>query len=281
MTGTFRLACVQTNSSNNMAANIAAVSTLVRDARARGADLIALPEVVAMMEPDRRLVYAKAFPESDHPALGAFRELARETGAWILGGSITVRAGPGKVANRSLLLDPGGEIAGRYDKIHMFDVDLPGGESYRESDTYEPGRATCVARTPWGGLGMTVCYDLRFPWLYRDLALAGADFLSVPSAFTRPTGTAHWSVLLRARAIETGCFVFAPAQCGEHAGGRKTYGHSLIVDPWGAVLAEAGEGVGVIVADIDPSRVAEVRTSVPSLRHIRGYAPPSSLRAAE
>jgi predicted amidohydrolase len=128
---------------------------------------------------------------------------------------------------------------------------------------------------------MTVCYDLRFPWLYRDLALAGADFLSVPSAFTRPTGTAHWSVLLRARAIETGCFVFAPAQCGEHAGGRKTYGHSLIVDPWGAVLAEAGEEVGVIVADIDPSRVAEVRTSVPSLRHIRGYAPPSSLRAAE
>jgi predicted amidohydrolase len=234
-----------------------------------------------MMEPDRRQVYAKAFSESDHPALGAFRELARETGAWILGGSITVRAGPGKVANRSLLLDPGGEIAGRYDKIHMFDVDLPGGESYRESDTYEPGRATCVARTPWGGLGMTVCYDLRFPWLYRDLALAGADFLSVPSAFTRPTGTAHWSVLLRARAIETGCFVFAPAQCGEHAGGRKTYGHSLIVDPWGAVLAEAGEGVGVIVADIDPSRVAEVRTSVPSLRHIRGYAPPSSLRAAE
>jgi predicted amidohydrolase len=281
MTGRFRLACVQTSTTNQMAANIAAVCQLIREARERGADLIALPEVVAMMEPDRRLVYAKAFAEPDHPALGAFRDLARETGAWILGGSITVRTGPGKVANRSLLLDPEGEVVGRYDKIHMFDVDLPGGESYRESDAYEPGRATCVARTPWGGLGMTICYDLRFPALYRDLALAGADFLSVPSAFTRPTGAAHWSVLLRARAIETGCFVFAPAQCGEHAGGRKTYGHSMIVDPWGAVLAEADEEVGVIVADIDPARIAEVRASVPSLRHIRSYALPSSRRAAE
>jgi predicted amidohydrolase len=281
MTGRFRVACVQTNSGNEMAANIAAVTRLVRDARERGAGLIALPEVVTMMEPDRTLVYAKAFAETDHPALAAFRALAIETGAWLLAGSLTVRVGPAKVANRSLLLDPKGGIAGRYDKIHMFDVDLPGGETYRESDTYEPGRQTCVAPTPWGGLGMTVCYDVRFPRLYRDLALAGADFLSIPSAFTRPTGAAHWNLLLRARAVENGCFVFAPAQCGEHAGGRKTYGHSLIVDPWGTVLAEAGEDVGIIVADIDPARVAEVRAAVPSLRDGRDYAPPSRLRAAE
>jgi predicted amidohydrolase len=281
MTGRFRVACVQTNTGNDLAANIAAVSALVRAARERGADLIALPEVVALMEPDRRLVVEKAFAEADHPALAAFRELAHATGTWLLVGSLTVRAPGGKVANRSLLLDPAGRIAGRYDKIHMFDVDLAGGERYRESDTYVPGGETCVAETPWGGLGMTVCYDVRFPALYRDLALAGADFLSVPSAFTRPTGAAHWSVLLRARAIETGCFVFAPAQCGEHAGGRKTYGHSLIVDPWGAVLAEAGETVGVIVADIDPARVAEARAAVPSLRHIRPYSPPPSRRAAE
>jgi predicted amidohydrolase len=281
MTGRFRVACVQTNTGNDLAANIAAVSALVREARERGADLITLPEVVAMMEPNRQLVVEKAFDEGDHPALAAFRDLARGTGVWLLAGSLTVRAPAGKVANRSILLDPDGRIAGRYDKIHMFDVDLAGGERYRESDTYVPGRETRVAPTPWGGLGMTVCYDVRFPALYRDLALAGADFLSVPSAFTRPTGTAHWSVLLRARAIETGCFVFAPAQCGEHAGGRKTYGHSLIVDPWGAVLAEAGETVGVIVAEIDPARVAEVRAAVPSLRHIRPYSPPSSRRAAE
>jgi predicted amidohydrolase len=281
MTGRFRVACVQTNTGNDLPANIAAVSALVREARERGADLITLPEVVAMMEPNRQLVVEKAFAEADHSALAAFRELARETGAWLLVGSLTVRAPGGKVANRSILLDPEGRIVGRYDKIHMFDVDLVSGERYRESDTYVPGGETFVAPTPWGGLGMTVCYDVRFPALYRDLALAGADFLSVPSAFTRPTGTAHWSVLLRARAIETGCFVFAPAQCGEHAGGRKTYGHSLIVDPWGAVLAEAGETVGVIVAEIDPARVAEVRAAVPSLRHIRPYSPPSSRRAAE
>jgi predicted amidohydrolase len=281
VTSRFRVACVQTNTGNDMAANLAAIAPLVREGRERGADLITLPEVVAMMEPDRKLVWGKAFAEADHPALAAFRELARETGAWILAGSLTVRVGPAKVANRSLLLDPRGEISGRYDKIHMFDVDLAGGESYRESDTYEPGRDTCVARTPWGGLGMTVCYDVRFPALYRDLAHAGADFLTVPSAFTRPTGTAHWSVLLRARAVENGCFVFAPAQCGEHAGGRKTYGHSMIVDPWGVVLAEAGEEVGVMVADIDPARVREVRASVPSLRHDRDYAPPSRLRATE
>ncbi len=278
---TFRLACVQTSSGNDMERNIEAACDLVRRARDDGADLIALPEVVALIEPDRKRLVATAPDEADHPALGAFAALARETGAWILAGSITVRAGDGRVANRSLLLDAAGDIVGRYDKIHMFDVDLPGGESYRESDTYRPGAETCVAATPWGGLGMTVCYDLRFPALYRALAKAGADLLAVPSAFTRQTGRAHWSVLLRARAIETGAYVFAPAQCGDHGGGRQTYGHSMIVDSWGAVVAEAGEDVGVTIADIDPAKIAEARRAIPSLAQDRPYAPPPIARAAE
>ncbi len=278
---TFRLACIQTNSGNDMERNIEAACALVRRARDDGAELIALPEVVALIEPDRERLVAGAPDEADHPALGAFAALARETGAWILAGSITVRARDGRVANRSLLLDAAGDIVGRYDKIHMFDVDLPGGESYRESDTYRPGAETCVARTPWGGLGMTVCYDLRFPELYRALAKAGADLLAVPSAFTRQTGRAHWSVLLRARAIETGAYVFAPAQCGDHGGGRQTYGHTMIVDPWGAVVAEAGEETGVTIADIDPAKIAEARRAIPSLTQDRAYAPPPIARAAE
>jgi len=278
---TFRLACIQTNSGNDMERNIEAACALVRRARDDGAELIALPEVVALIEPDRERLVATAPDEADHPALGAFAALARETGAWILAGSITVRARDGRVANRSLLLDAAGDIVGRYDKIHMFDVDLPGGESYRESDTYRPGAETCVARTPWGGLGMTVCYDLRFPELYRALAKAGADLLAVPSAFTRQTGRAHWSVLLRARAIETGAYVFAPAQCGDHGGGRQTYGHTMIVDPWGAVVAEAGEETGVTIADIDPAKIAEARRAIPSLTQDRAYAPPPIARAAE
>ena len=170
----FRLACIQTNSGGNMERNIHAIRTLVRKARDGGADLIALPEVVALVAPDRARLMATAPEESDHPARAAFSELARETGAWILGGSIAVRAGDGRVANRSLVFDPSGVVAGRYDKIHMFDVDLPDGETYRESDTYQPGTETCVVRSPWGGLGMTVCYDIRFPGLYRMLAQAGA-----------------------------------------------------------------------------------------------------------
>ena len=276
-----RIACVQTSSGNDMGCNIAAASDLVRRARGEGADLIALPEIVALIDPDRERLVANAPDEADHPALAAFGDLARETGAWILGGSITVRAGDGRVANRSLLIDANGDIVGRYDKIHMFDVDLPGGESYRESDTYRPGAETCVARTPWGGLGMTVCYDVRFPELYRTLAKAGADLIAVPAAFTRQTGRAHWSVLLRARAIENGCYVFAPAQCGEHGGGRQTYGHSMIVDPWGEVVAEAAEDTGVILADIDTAKVADARRAIPSLGQDRAYAAPAVVRAAE
>jgi predicted amidohydrolase len=269
------------NSSSEVAANIAAASALVREARKAGADFILTPEVSDMIEPRRDQVLAKAKPEAAHPMLAAFRDLARETGAWLLLGSIVVRdEGAERLANRSFLIDPKGEIVARYDKIHMFDVDLPNGESHRESKTYRPGEAASLAALPWGKLGMTVCYDLRFPYLYRALAQAGADFISVPSAFTVPTGKAHWHVLLRARAIETGCFVFAPAQSGEHDGGRRTYGHSLIVSPWGEILAEAPDGPGFIAAEIDPAKVAEARRAIPALDHDRRFAPPAGKSGA-
>lgn len=277
----FTVACIQTNSGREIAPNIAAVSELVRGARARGADLITMPENVTMLEPKGHLLRQKASPvDADgngHPALDAFRELAAETGAWLVVGSLMVKLeGDGDmVANRSYLLDGKGAIKAWYDKIHMFDVDLGGGESYRESAVYEPGDTAVVAPTPWGNLGMTVCYDVRFAALYRALAQAGADFLTVPAAFTRTTGKAHWHVLLRARAIETGCYVFAPAQCGTHAEGRETYGHSLIIDPWGEVLADGGEDVGITMAEIDPAKVADVRRRVPSLNHDRDIKVPS------
>ncbi len=267
----FTVACVQTNSAREVAPNIAAASDGVRAARDAGADFIALPETVNIMEPKRRMLAEKVFAEENDPALAAFRDLARETGAWLLAGSLIVLRGGGKLANRSFLLGPDGAIAARYDKIHMFDVDLGNGEVYRESSAYEPGGASVVAALPWGKLGLSVCYDLRFPQLYRALAHAGADFISVPSAFTRTSGRAHWHVLLRARAIETGCFVIAPAQCGEHAEGRQTFGHSLIVDPWGEVLADGGEDTGFVTAEIDPAKVAEARAKIPALTHDRPF----------
>jgi deaminated glutathione amidase len=276
VSGTFRLACVQVNAGADLAANVAAACAFAREARAAGAELIALPECVALMEPDRRKVLAAAAPEAEHPALLAFRKLARETGAWLVAGTVMVPAADGRLANRSCLIAPNGAVAARYDKIHMFDVDLPGGESYRESRTYRPGDTAVVSDLPWGRLGMTVCYDVRFPQLYRALAHAGADFVSVPSAFTRQTGAAHWHVLLRARAIECGAFVFAPAQCGEHPGRRLTYGHSLIVDPWGAVLADGGEEPGVIVAEIDLAKVVAARAALPTLAHDQPFAAPEA-----
>ncbi len=283
MAGAFRLACVQVNAGNEIAPNVAAAAGLVREAAGQGADFISLPECVALIEPDRAALRRKIADEADPPALAAFADLAREVGRWLHVGSLPVLAGDGRIANRTFLLDPAGAVAVKYDKIHMFDVDLGNGESYRESDTYRPGEEAVVADTPFGRFGLTICYDVRFPALYRHLAEAGASFLGVPSAFTRTTGRAHWHVLLRARAIETGCWVFAAAQCGDHAAGRQTYGHSLIVDPWGGVVAEAGEDPGVIVAEIDPEKVAAARRSVPSLANAREYAPagPPVSRAAE
>jgi predicted amidohydrolase len=257
-----RVACVQTNSAREVAPNLAAVSELVRKARGQGAEFICLPENVAMMEPVAALLRDKAEPEATHRALLAFQDLARETGAWILVGSLSVLLPDGRIANRSFLLDCEGAIRARYDKIHMFDVDLPGGETYRESATFRPGDAAVVAETPWGLLGMTVCYDLRFPHLYRALAKAGARMLAVPAAFTQVTGRAHWHVLL-------------PAQCGVHAEGRRTFGHSLIVDPWGGVLGDGGIEVGVVTAEIDLAKADETRAMIPALWHDRPFAAPA------
>ncbi len=277
MSGTFTAACLQLCSAAEVERNIATVRDLARRARDKGADVIMTPEVSDMMEPQREAVFAKAQPEASHAMLAACRDIARETGAWFLLGSAVVKLEhEALLANRSFLIAPDGRVAARYDKIHMFDVDLPTGESRRESRSYRPGTAAALADLPWGKLGMTVCYDLRFPDLYRALAQAGASFLSIPSAFTVPTGRAHWHVLLRARAIENFCFVFAPAQSGEHAGGRKTYGHSLIVAPWGEILAEAEEGPGVITATIDAAQVDDARRAVPSLSHDRPFAPPAA-----
>jgi predicted amidohydrolase len=282
MSANFTAALVQFTAARDYEPNIRIVSEMIRRARDGGADLVLTPENTGLMEPIGKLRREKARDEANHPVLAALREVARETGAWLLLGSLAVdisrepgvSEGERRLANRSYLIDAAGAVVARYDKIHMFDVDLAGGESYRESNAFRPGDRAVVAETPWGVLGMTVCYDLRFPQLYRALAQAGADFLAIPSAFTVPTGTAHWQVLLRARAIETGCFVFAPAQCGEHAEGRRTYGHSLIVDPWGKVLADGEETVGLVSARIDLGRIAEAHRMVPSLRHDRPFAGP-------
>jgi len=279
MSAKFAAACVQMTSEREFEPNIRAASDLVRRARDAGADFIMTPEITGMFEPKRDRHLAKATDEATNPVIAAFRDLARETGAWLLLGSTPIKLEAERLANRSFLLAPDGAIAARYDKIHMFDVDLKNGESYRESALYRPGEASVLATLPWGTLGMTVCYDLRFPYLYRALAQAGADFLSIPAAFTVPTGKAHWHVLQRARAIENACFVFAPAQWGEHAEGRKTFGHSLIVDPWGEILADAGEGVGFITAEIDTAKIAEARRMVPALRHDRAVPAPRTMQA--
>jgi predicted amidohydrolase len=274
MSTTFKAACVQLNAGREIAPNVETASALIREARAAGAEFIALPENATLIEPDNEAALQKAWPEAEHPGLPVFQDLARETGAWLLIGSLTIRLDDGKLANRSLLLDSSGGIVSRYDKLHLFDVNLKGGETYRESDTIRHGGEAVAAPTPWGLLGMTICYDVRFAYLYRALAQAGAVVLSVPAAFTRTTGRAHWHVLLRARAIETGCYVIAPAQCGTHAEGRKTYGHSLIIDPWGEIIAEAAEEEGIIVAEIDPERVAQARRRIPQLEHDRAFAGP-------
>jgi predicted amidohydrolase len=263
----FIVACVQVNAARTVAPNLDAVKALVREAKDRGADLILTPENVAILEPKGEALRAVAEPWDDNSLVAAFGALARDARAWLLAGSLPIRAPSGKVFNRSVLFDDKGAAVAHYDKIHMFDVDLPSGERYRESSTFEAGRRAVIAETPWGKIGLTVCYDLRFPHLYRQLAQAGARYLSVPSAFTKVTGEAHWHVLLRARAIENGAFVLAPAQTGTHAEGRKTFGHSLIVDPWGTVLADGGEMPGVTTAEIDPALCDKARAHVPAVNH--------------
>jgi predicted amidohydrolase len=276
----FRAACVQFCAGRDVACNIDTVSRLAREAACGGADLVLTPEMTGLIEMSGKTLLANTRPPEKDTALAAFRALASELGVWLSIGSLAVRVDGDKLANRSFLLSPRGEITAFCDKIHMFDVALAGGESYRESKRYEAGSRAVCADLPWGRIGLTVCYDLRFPALYRAVAQAGAIFLTVPSAFTVQTGKAHWEVLLRARAIETGAFVFAAAQEGEHEAGRTTYGHSLIVGPWGEVLADGGVGEGVVLADIDPAAAVAARARIPALDHDRLFAAPETRKLA-
>ena len=271
MTGTLRVGLVQMRTGRDVERNVADAGSLIREAARQGAQYVQTPEITTLMEMDRARLFAAVRPEEGNAAIARFRALAHELDIWLHVGSMAILLANGKIANRSFLISPAGEIEARCDKIHMFDVKLPGGESYRESKNYAAGDAAVVAELPWGTLGLTVCYDLRFPHLYRALAKAGADFLAIPSAFTRQTGEAHWHVLMRARAIENGCFVFAAAQAGKHESGRETYGHSLIVSPWGEVIAEAGSDAGVMVADVKPADVEAARQRIPSLQHDRPF----------
>lgn len=267
----FRVGLVQMCTGRDVEKNLRDAGDLVSEAARAGAQYVQTPEITTLMETQRERLFAAIRPEDGNPAIAYFAALARERAIWLHLGSMPILLGNGRIANRSLLFSPQGGVAGRFDKIHMFDVELPGGESYRESKNYQAGNAAVLAELPWGTLGMTVCYDLRFPHLYRALAKAGADFLAIPSAFTQKTGEAHWHILLRARAIETGCFVFAAAQTGRHESGRETYGHSLVISPWGEVLADAGAHRSVTVVDIKSSQVAEARQRIPSLQHDRSF----------
>jgi deaminated glutathione amidase len=268
---TFKAALVQMRTGRDVDRNLADATDLVTAAARAGAQYVQTPEITTLMEMDRAKLFAAVEQQEGNRAIAHFASLAAQLGIWLHVGSMAVRLSDTQVANRSLVFDPGGRLAARFDKVHMFDVTLPGGETYRESKTYRPGETAVITPLPWGNLGMTVCYDLRFPYLYRALAQAGADLLAIPSAFTVNTGKAHWHVLLRARAIETGCFVLAAAQGGRHDSGRETYGHSLIVSPWGEIIAEAGVEPGIIDAEISVSEVAQARARIPSLNHDRAF----------
>ena len=245
---------------------------LIREAAAAGAQYVQTPEVSNMMQLNRKALFEHLASQDDDPSLKAYRALAAELNIHLHVGSLALRYSPEKAVNRSFLIGPDGTLLATYDKIHMFDIELPDGESYRESANYQPGESAVISDLPWGRIGLTICYDVRFPALYRALAESGASFIAVPSAFTRKTGEAHWHVLLRARAIETGCFIFAAAQGGQHENKRETYGHSLIVSPWGEILAEGGNEPGIIMARIDPSKVETARRAIPSLQHGRRFS---------
>ena len=277
---TVRAALVQLCSGDDPAANLPVTEALVREAAARGAGLVLTPECTNIVSASRARQRSVLAVEAEDPTLARLRAVAGELRVWLLIGSLCLKSGDadGRFVNRSLLIDPEGAVRARYDKIHMFDVDLDGGESYRESAAYRPGGVAVVAEAAGLRIGMTVCYDLRFPHLYRDLARAGASLLTVPSAFTVPTGRAHWHLLLRARAIETGAYVLAPAQTGTHAAregaSRTTFGHSLAAGPWGEMLLDLGEEVGVGMVEIAPEEVARARGRIPALGHDRSYAGP-------
>ncbi|MCC6918047.1 MAG: carbon-nitrogen hydrolase family protein [Alphaproteobacteria bacterium] len=272
MPETFIAACAQMRSSDDMAENIRDATALIREAAGKGASYIQTPENTCLMAPDGGAKLELTFAEDKDPALPAFRALAEELGIWLHIGSLAIKVTPTHVANRSYLISPKGAISASYDKIHLFDVQLANGETYKESDTVAPGSRAVIADLPWGRLGLSICYDLRFPHLYRTFGQAGCDFVAIPAAFTKTTGEAHWHILQRARAIETACYVISAAQGGRHANGRQTYGHSLIIGPWGDILAEGGTDPGVIAARIDPAEVKAARARIPSLQHDRAYA---------
>jgi predicted amidohydrolase len=271
MSSVMRVGLVQMCSGLEPETNIAEATRLIRRAVADGAEFVATPEMTNVIEPRRSVLWEKVREETEDLSVAALAAVARELGIWLSAGSLALRSGD-RLVNRSLLYAPDGRIAARYDKVHLFDVALPNGESYRESGSYDGGTSAVTADIGPMRLGLTICYDLRFPQLYLALAGAGASVFTIPSAFTRVTGEAHWHVLLRARAIETGSFVLAPAQGGRHESGRETYGHSLIVDPWGRILAEAKDQPGIILADIDAERAAAARRKIPTLRHQRDIA---------
>jgi deaminated glutathione amidase len=269
----FTAAMVQMRTGLLPPANLEQGTKLIREAAALGADYVLTPEVSNMIQSNRQAMFENLAAEEDDLSLKAYRALAAELKIHLHIGSLALRASPERAVNRSFLIAPDGTVIASYDKIHMFDIDLPGGESYRESANYQPGETAVIADLPWGRIGLTICYDVRFPALYRALAESGASFLTVPSAFTVRTGEAHWHTLLRARAIENGCFVFAAAQAGTHESKRQSYGHSLIIDPWGTILAEgSATETGVFLAKIDPAKVEAARTTVPSLQHGRRFS---------
>jgi predicted amidohydrolase len=269
----FKVAALQMRSGTDTARNAADFEALVREAAGQGACYVQSPEMTGALQRDREALFASLRPQSSDLVAGAAEKLARELGIYVHVGSTAIAREDGKVANRAFLFDPAGDLITTYDKIHMFDVDLDNGESWRESNTYEPGRETVIAELPEARLGLAVCYDLRFPQLFRAQALAGAEVLTTPAAFTRQTGEAHWHVLLRARAIENGAWLVSAAQGGRHEDGRETFGHSMVVDPWGRIVAEADhDEPGVIVADIDVSASAKARAKIPNLRNAREFS---------
>lgn len=270
---TLRVALVQYTGATKIVENMRLARPMLLHAAEKGADVIFLPEVANVVQRDADAARQEVKTEAEDPFLDMICCIARDNQIWINIGSLAIQSGDpdGRLANRGLLIDSTGTIHARYDKIHMFDVALSGGETYRESNTYRPGGRAVLAVAPWGKMGLTICYDMRFPSLYRDLALKGAMILTAPSAFTRKTGMVHWHTLLRARAIETGCFMIAAAQTGDHPDGRKTYGHSLVVDPWGEVIADQGTEPGVLFADLDLTAVERVRAMIPSLKNGQSY----------
>jgi deaminated glutathione amidase len=272
MPETFKAACVQFSARPEIETNLKTSLRLTREAAKAGAKLVTLPEYFSGVRTEGHRLVPTAFRESENPAIPALAAAAKELGLWILLGSLGIVRADGRIDNRSYVLDPAGRIAARYDKIHLFDVDLEAGKEYRESATIAPGSMAVVADTPWGGLGLSICYDLRFPQLFRRLAHEGATMLAIPAGFTRLTGKAHWHVLCRARAIENGAYVIAPCQNGTLEGGAECFGHSLIVDPWGEILADGGEDEGVVIAEIDPAKVTEARHRIPALTHDRDFS---------